>query len=67
MKVKDIRQIAERRPFQPFVIRLTNGSEYETKQPRDLGATKDYRSIFYFGESSWDLIATESIVAASVR
>lgn len=67
MRVKDIRQIAERRPFQPFVIRLTNGSEYEFKEPRDLGATKDYRSIFYFGGSGWDLIDTERIVEVNVK
>ena len=67
MKVKDLRQVAERKPFQPFVIRLTNGAEYQFKEPRDLGATKDYRSIFHFGESGWDLIDTESIVEISVR
>ena len=67
MKVKDFRQVAERKPFQPFVIRLPNGAEYQFKEPRDLGATKDYRSIFHFGESGWDLIDTESIVEISVR
>jgi hypothetical protein len=49
------------------VIRLTDGSEYEFKEPRDFGATKDYRSIFCFGDSGWDLIDKESIVEISVR
>ena len=49
-------------------MRLTNGASYTFNAPRDFGATKDFREIFYFTEpadddgAGWVLIDTEKIV-----
>jgi hypothetical protein len=56
-----IKEAAERQPFRPFAVRLNNGMRYLFREPRDLGAPRDYRAIFFFGESGFVLIDTESI------
>jgi hypothetical protein len=61
MNAMAIKEAAERQPFQPFVVRLNDGAQYTFRQPRDFGAPKDYREIFFFGESGFVLIDTESI------
>jgi hypothetical protein len=67
MKVQEIQKLAERRPFRPFGIRLNNGAQYTFKDPKDIGAPRDYREIFYFGESDWVLIDTDSITEVFTR
>ncbi len=62
MKVKDIKRLVERQPFRPFGVRLNNGARYLFKEPRDVGAPKDYHLITYLGEDEVVLIETDSIV-----
>ena len=50
MQVTELQEIIEREPFRLFAVRLSNGGQYTFKSPRDLGAIKDYRTIFYFAE-----------------
>ena len=52
MRPDEIKRIAERQPFRPFGVRLTNGSEYVFHSQRELGAPKDFSMIFFFDESS---------------
>jgi hypothetical protein len=61
MNASAIRETAEQQPFRPFAVRLNRGAEYTFREPRDFGAPKDYREIFFFGESGFVLIDTESI------
>lgn len=62
MQVADIRDLIERSPFRPFLVRLTNGAEYAFLNRADLGAPKDCHMIFHFGESQAVRIDTSSIV-----
>ncbi len=63
MEVEDIKGLVERQPFRPFGVRLSNGAQYTFKEPRDIGAPKDYRLIIYFGEKGeLVFIETDSIV-----
>jgi len=61
MNATAIKEAAERQPFRPFAVRLNNGTLYSFREPRDFGAPKDYREIFFFGESGFVLIDSESI------
>lgn len=67
MKVADIKEFAEGQPFRPFVVRLNNGVQYSFGDPKNLGAPKDYRVIFYFGDSEWAMIDTDSIAEVIQR
>lgn len=60
MNVMAIKDVVERKPFQPFTVRL-NGAQYTFKEPRDFGAPKNYREIVFFGDSELVLIDPESI------
>ena len=51
MKTVEIKDMVERHPFRPFAVRLNNGAQYSFRAPRDVGATKDYSMIFFFGRS----------------
>lgn len=62
MKIAEIKDLVERRPFRSFAVRLTNGAQYTFKDPKDVGAPKDYRLIIYFGKSEAVRIDTNSIV-----
>ena len=62
MKTKEIKSLAERQPFRPFAVRLSNGAQYTFSEPRDIGAPKNYQMIFFFGESEAVRIDTDSIV-----
>jgi hypothetical protein len=64
MITTEIKQFVEQRPFRPFGIRLTNGAKYTFKEPRDVGARKDFRTLVYFGEGEQGLvlISTNDIV-----
>ena len=61
MDPKEIQRVAERQPFRPFGVRLTNGAEYVFNEPRDFGAAKSYRTIFLFGGDDWVLIDRDNI------
>ena len=61
VKVEEIKTLVERQPFRPFAVRLNNGVQYTFSEPRNIGAPEDYHIIFFFGESQWVLIDTESI------
>jgi len=50
MQVEQLKDVIEREPFRPFVVRLTNGAQYSFETRRDVGAWKDYSVIFHFGE-----------------
>ncbi|MEO7298640.1 MAG: hypothetical protein ABI042_08710 [Verrucomicrobiota bacterium] len=62
MKLNEIRSLVEREPFRPFSIRLNNGAKYIFKNPKDVGAPRDYHLIIYFGENEAVRIDTDSIV-----
>ena len=49
MKTAQIKTRVQQEPFRPFGIRLTNGTEYEFREPRDFGAPRDFHTIFFFG------------------
>jgi len=61
MPVADIKDLIQRKPFRPFSVRLNNGTEYPFLDRDDMGASKDGRMIFYFGESKTVRIDTDSI------
>jgi len=67
MKGEDIKGLAERHPFRPFVVRLFNGAQYSFKEAREFGAPKDYHMIFLFGETEAVRIDTGSIVEVIER
>ena len=67
MKVEDLKAVAERQPFRPFAVRLNNGLQYTFSDPRTFGAPRDYRVIFFFGDSEWVLIDTESVAEVIQR
>jgi hypothetical protein len=50
MQVADLKEVVEREPFRPFIVRINNGAQYTFKTPRNIGASMDYGMIFYFGE-----------------
>ena len=62
MKTAEIKDMVERQPFRPFAVRLTNGARYSFKTPRDVGATKNYHMIFFFGEEQAVRIDSDSII-----
>ncbi len=49
MDASEIKRFAEREPFRPFGLRLTNGAEYVFNEPREFGAPRSFRTIWYFG------------------
>ena len=61
MKTVEIKGLVERHPFRPFAVRLNNGAQYTFREARDVGATKDYSVIFFFGRSHAVRIDTDSI------
>ena len=61
MKLAEIKGLVERLPFRPFSVRLNNGAQYHFKNPRDVGATKDYHIIIYFGRTEAVRIDSGSI------
>ena len=56
-----MKDLVHRAPFRPFAVRLSSGAEYQFLDRDDLGASKDGRMIFYFGESQTVRIDTDSI------
>jgi hypothetical protein len=64
MQISEIKQLAERQPFRPFAVRLSNGAQYSFNEPRDFGAPRDFRMIFFFAENQAVRIDTENIVEA---
>lgn len=53
--------MVERHPFRPFAVRLSNGVQYNFREPRDVGATRDYHIIIHFGRSEAVRIDAASI------
>jgi hypothetical protein len=62
MKTVEIKGLVERHPFRPFAIRLNNGAQYTLREPRDVGATKDYHILVFFRKSEAVRIDSETIV-----
>lgn len=62
MNATAIKETVEREPFRPFAVRLNNGAQYMFREPRDFGAPKDYREVFFFGDSGFVLIDSDRIV-----
>jgi len=50
MKTAELKRIAQRRPFRPFGVRLSNGARYFFNEPRQFGAPKDFHVIFFLVE-----------------
>jgi hypothetical protein len=67
MKVEDVKRLAERQPFRPFAVRLNNGAQYTFNESRNFGAPGDYHLLFFFGESDWAMIDTDSVVEVIER
>lgn len=61
MKVEEIKNVAERQPFRPFSVRLTNGARYNFNHPREFGAPQDYHIVFFFGPTEAVPIDSENI------
>jgi hypothetical protein len=61
MNAKEIKKIAERTPFRPFTVRLSNGAVYKFKEPRDFGAPRNLSTIFYFSDTDFVLIDLENV------
>lgn len=61
MQIADIKNLIQRTPFRPFLIRLNNGAEYAFTNREELGAPRDCHMIFHFGESQAVRIDTSSI------
>ena len=61
MKVQGIKSLAEGQPFRSFAVRLNNGAHYTFREPREIGATKDYSMIFFLGRSHAVRIDADSI------
>ena len=62
VRTSEIKEVAERQPFRPFTVRLSNGAEYAFTEPRQFGAPKNFRIIVFFGDSEAVRIDTDSIV-----
>ena len=62
MKIVEVKSLVERQPFRQFAVRLSNGAQYTFREPRDVGATKDYHILVFFGKSEAVRIDSESIV-----
>ena len=67
MEAMEIKRLAERSPFRPFTVRLTNGEMYSFQDSRDIGAPKNYRWIVFFGDDESVRIDTDSIVEVLER
>ena len=62
MQASEIKRVAERQPFRPFGLRLTNGAEYYFTEPRQFGAPGNFRTIFFFDQDDWVLIDSDTVV-----
>ena len=62
MKTAELKRVAQRRPFRPFGVRLSNDARYFFRESRQFGAPMDFHVIFFFGQKDWALIDTENIV-----
>jgi len=62
MESNELKQRAERQPFRPFGIRLSNGVQYFFAQPRQFGAPENFHVLVFFGEKDVLLIDTDNIV-----
>ena len=56
MQIDMLKKFADRTPFRPFTIRLSNGATYSIREPRDFGAPRDAHTLVYFGERDLVLI-----------
>jgi hypothetical protein len=62
MEPSQLKACAERQPFRPFGVRLSNGAQYTFNEPREFGAPKERHIIFFFGGTEAVRIDTENIV-----
>jgi hypothetical protein len=51
MRAEDVKEIAERTPFRPFIVKLDTGMTYRFERPRDFGAPESCRMIFCFANN----------------
>ena len=63
MKTEELEKIINNSPFRPFALRVSSGTVYNIRTPRDIGAPKDCRTVFYVGDSNWAIIDADSITA----
>ena len=47
MNMETIREWLNRRPFEPFVLRLSNGEDYEVRHPENIAVGKTRLAIVY--------------------
>lgn len=50
MTPASIKAIAQRHPFRPFTVWVTNGNSYLFNEAWQLGAPADFHMIFHFDE-----------------
>lgn len=62
MNLNAFKVVAERTPFRPFTIRLSNGAQYSFNDPREFGAPRDLHVIVYFGANNLVMIDPDQIV-----
>jgi hypothetical protein len=60
MKTEELEKIINNSPFRPFALRVSSGTVYNIRTPRDIGAPKHCRTVFY---SNWATIDVDSITA----
>ena len=61
MKTQELETLINLDPFRPFSIWVSSGTIYNFQSRRDIGATKDCSTIFYFGDKNWTLIDADNI------
>ncbi len=61
MNVATLKEVAEHRPCRPFALRLNRGAQSTFSEPRNFGAPKPCREIFYFGDAERVMIDPERL------
>ena len=61
MKIAEVNELAEHKPFRPFTERLDNGAAYTFSESRNFGAPKNYAVVFHLGDTSWTMLDLDGI------
>ena len=62
MNPKEIKELARRKPFRPFHVRLNNGSSYEFAEEWQIGATGDGNILVHFDKDTAIRIDASAVV-----
>jgi hypothetical protein len=67
MNVKELADVIVREPFHPYTLRLNNGTVYEVREVRNLGAPGDLRAVYWFElESPFRVVRIEASAITEV-